>query len=114
MEDYGAMRWNAGKKRLDYFIGIRDELVKGDIEGTVKLEIAEGLYAVFDTLPSTQHDFVRTIHGTWDWIYKKWLPNSGYRRGAGFELESYVESSKTYSERIYVPIVKEEKDDRND
>lgn len=114
VEDYGAMKWNAEKKRLDYFIGIREELVKGDTTGTNRLEIAKGLYAVFDTLPSTQHDFVSTIHRTWDWIYKHWLPGSGYRRGEGFELESYVESSKTYSERIYVPIVKEEEHDRND
>ena len=114
MEDYGAMKWNVEKNRLDYFIGIREELVKGDTNGTVRLEVAEGLYAVFDTPASSQHDFVRTIHRIWDWIYKEWLPGSGYRRGGGLELESYVETSKTYSERIYVPIVKGEEYDRND
>lgn len=107
VEDYGAMKWNPDKNRLDYYIGICEEFVRGDITGTVKLDVSEGLYAVFDTTPATQHDFVNTIHRTWDWIYNEWLPNSGYHRGNGYEFEVYVEASKKYSERIYVPLEKE-------
>lgn len=103
-EDFGVMRRNAEKGRLDYYIGICAEKAKGDISGTVRLDIAEGLYAVFDTPPASQHDFVGVIHRTWDWIYSDWLPNSGYRRGDGFEMESYAETSRKYSERIYVPL----------
>lgn len=109
-EDFGAMVWNVEKKRLDYYIGIRAEEAKGDITGTVSLNIVGGLYAVFDTKPTTQHDFVDTIRRTWDWIYRVWMPGSGYRRADGFEFESYVESSREYSEQIYVPLVKENED----
>lgn len=103
-EDFGVMRWNPEKGRLDYYIGICAEKANGDISETVRLDIADGLYAVFDTPPASQHDFVSVIRRTWDWIYGDWLPNSGYRRGDGFEMESYVEESRKYSERIYVPL----------
>lgn len=106
VEDFGAMKWNPQKNGLDYYIGINANYAKGDTTGTVLLNIAEGLYAIFDTPPATQHNFVNIIRHTWDWIYKEWLPNSGYHRASGFELESYVESSRKYSERIYVPLIK--------
>lgn len=106
-EDIGVMIWNAEKQGLDYFIGIRAEDAKGDISGTVRLDIEGGLYAVFDTPPAEQHDFVDVIRRTWEWIYAVWIPESGYRRGSGFEMECYVESSRKYTERIYVPIEKE-------
>lgn len=54
-----------------------------------------------------QHNFVSTIRETWSWIYRDWLPNSGYIRADGFELESYIEVSKKYVEQIYIPIKKE-------
>lgn len=103
-EDYGVMCWNCEKSRLDYYIGICAERAKGDISGTVRLDIAGGLYAAFDTPPASQHDFVSVIHRTWSWIYNDWLPGSGYRRGEGFEMECYRETSRKYSERIYVPL----------
>lgn len=105
--DFGAMVWNRETKRLNYYIGIPVCEAKGNLEETVRLEITGGLYAVFDTPPVTQHDFVSTIRRTWDWIYGVWMPSSGYCRANGFELESYMESSREYSERIYVPIKKE-------
>ena len=105
-EDFGAMRWNAQEGQLDYFIGIRAEEANGDTAKTVRIDIDGGLYAVFETPSATAHDFVATIRRTWDWIYSDWIPQSGYRRAPGFELESYVESSRKYSERIYVPLIK--------
>ena len=107
VEDFGAMIWDGEKGRLIYHIGIKEEKAKGDLSHTVRLEIQGGLYAVFETPPATQHDFVSTIRHTWDWIYRDWLPDSGYRRAPGFEMESYVESSREYTERIYIPIEKE-------
>lgn len=80
---------------------------KGDRTGTVRLEIRGGKYAVFETQPAAPQDFVGVIRRTWDWIYGVWLPRSGYRRADGYELESYIESSRTYTERIYVPIERE-------
>ncbi len=107
-EDFGVMIWNRDTNRLDYFIGIRSEETAGDTSGTVRLDISGGLYAVFDTPTVGQHDFVGTIRRTWDWIADVWLPQNCYERTGGFELESYVESSRKYSERIYIPIVKKE------
>ncbi len=106
-EDFGVMMWNSEKGRLNYYIGIKANAVNGDEQNTLKLQINGGLYAVFETQPVSQHDFVSTIRSTWDWIYRQWLPDNGYERAEGFELESYIESSRKFTERIYVPIRKE-------
>ncbi len=107
VEDFGACIWNRGKGRLDYFIGIRESDAKGDLTGTLTLEIAGGEYAVFDTPTTTQLHFVASIHRTWDYIARVWLPENGYRRTGGYELESYIEQSRSFSEKIYIPITKE-------
>ena len=104
--DFGAMAWNEALGRLDYHIGIRQIEAKGNLYGTTRLEIEGGLYGIFDTPPASQHDFVASIKKTWDWIYGEWLPNSGYRRGGGYEMECYTEAEKSFTERIYVPLVK--------
>lgn len=106
-EDYGVMSWNQENSYLDYYIGVPAESVKGNVDGTVKLNIKGGLYAVFETSAATQHDFVTTVRETWDWIYNVWLPQSGFKRNDGYEFEKYIESSKIYKETIFVPIVKE-------
>lgn len=90
--------------KLDYFIGIRKNNALGDIDGTVELLIQAGLYAVFATPRTSHYDFVNTIHRTWDYINSKWLQNSGYRRTGGYEFESYIEESRTFSEKIYIPL----------
>ncbi len=105
--DYGAMRWDPEKKKLDYYIGIESHNAVGNTENTVVLNIKGGLYAVFETAPSSQHRFVDTIRKTWDWIGNCWLPQNGYKRRNDFELERYTESSKIYSETIFIPIEKE-------
>ena len=107
VEDFGAMMWDNIKEQLIYYIGIKADAAKGDITNTVRLKINGGLYAIFETHTATQHNFVNIIRSTWNWIYRDWLPNSGYQRAPGFELESYVESSRKYMERIYIPIEKE-------
>ena len=107
VEDFGAMIWDDKKGKLIYHIGIKADAAKGNIADTQQLEISSGLYAVFETPHTNQHDFVRMIRSTWDWIYSDWLPNSGYCKAEGFEQESYIETSKEYIERIYIPIKKE-------
>jgi len=103
-EDYGVSAWNWQENRLDYYIGIRKENALGDTDGTVEIMIQGGLYAVFTTPRTSHFDFVNTIHRTWDYINSKWLPNSRYRRREGFEFESYIEESRTFSEKIYIPL----------
>lgn len=106
--DWGVMQRDPLTGKLSYWIGVREEHAQGDRTGTVRLPIRGGLYATFDTAPATQHDFVQTIHRTWDWIYDVWLPASGYRRGPGYEMECYTETDRTYSERIFVPLERNE------
>lgn len=106
-EDFGVSAWNRERQKLDYYIGMREEEAAGDPTGTVLLTIPGGTYAVFDTPPATQFDFVRTIHLTWNYIGKIWLKENGYRRTGGYELESYTEESRLFSERIYIPIIRE-------
>jgi len=102
--DYGVGSWNEAARRLDYFIGIRSEQALGDVAGTQTLLVPGGLYAVFSTPPTTHADFVNAIHRTWRYIEGTWLPQSGYRRTDAPMFETYVEVSRTFSERIFIPI----------
>ena len=102
--DYGVMKYSHQEKALHYWIGIRTEEAitrENDVE---RLTIPEGLYAIFETPPATQHAFSGVIRKTWDWIGNVWLPQSGYARRDSFELERYAESSKAFTETIFVPI----------
>lgn len=101
-EDYGVSAWNEQDNKLDYFIGIQKDNVLKPIDGTIELSIKGGLYAVFETPKTSHYDFVNTIHRTWDFINYKWLPNSGYKRTGDYEFESYIEESRTFSEKIYI------------
>jgi AraC family transcriptional regulator len=103
-EDYGVSIRNQRNGRLDYYAGIREENAHGERDGTIELTIPGGLYAVFKTPEATHEDFVNTIHRTWAYINTDWLKNSGYVYTGGFEFECYVEKSRVYSEKIYVPI----------
>ena len=104
--DYGACLWNQEKNKLDYWIGIRETDAHGDRDGTIELQIAGGLYAVFKTPPSTNFDFVNCIHRTWDHINHVWLAENGYAKRFDYEFECYLEESRVFSETIYIPIIK--------
>lgn len=103
-EDYGVSYRAKMDAELEYYIGICVENACGDLAGTVELTIAGGKYAAFATPVTTQEDFVNTIHRTWGYINAEWLPYSGYRRTGGCEFESYMEESRVFSEKIYIPI----------
>lgn len=108
VEDYGVSLRDDQRGKIDYFIGIRKQDAKGDLTGAITLDIKEGLYVVFQTPRATHFNFVNTIHRTWEYIYT-WLPENGYVRTGDYELESYVEESRLFSEIIYIPIRKREK-----
>jgi AraC family transcriptional regulator len=103
-KDFGVSIWNDKENKIDYFIGINKENALGDLKGTVELLVKGGLYAMFRT-PKTSHDnFINTIHNTWNFINNVWLPSSRFNRKIGYEFECYVEESRTFSEKIYIPI----------
>ncbi len=103
-EDFGVSSWNKEKNRLDYYIGVRTDEAKGDLSDTQKIYINSGQYAVFQTPLSSHAGFVNNIHRTWDYIYKIWLPNSEYEITGTYEFESYIEQSRAFSEKIFIPI----------
>ena len=107
VEDYGISCWNAEKNRLDYAIGVKEEHACGDRSNTVVLDIPQGMYAVFETPPAGSFDFVSTIHRTWEYIIHKGLQENGLRRISGPEFETYMEESRTFQEKIYIPVIKE-------
>ena len=102
--DYGVSHWNHTKQQLDYFIGIQTAHATGNTDGTVQIEIPGGVYAVFMVPPSSHFEFVNTIHQTWQYINQVWAPPNGYTRIGSYEFETYTETSRTYSEEIYVPL----------
>ncbi len=103
-KDFGVSSWNKEKNRLDYYIGVRTNEAKGDLSDTQKIYINSGQYAVFQTPQSSHAGFVNNIHRTWDYIYKIWLPNSEYELTGSYEFESYIEQSRAFSEKIFIPI----------
>ena len=98
--DYGVCTPNG------YFIGIKSAAAKGETADAARLFVSGGLYAVFSTPKATQYTFVTAIHRTWRYILNIWMPKSGYKCTTkhGFQYESYIESSRTFSEDIHIPI----------
>lgn len=88
----------------NYIIGVDQKEDKPGPDNTVKITIPAARYAVFNTPPADSFTFVETIHDTWNYIYSKWLPESTYKRSNGFDFECYCEESRTYSQKIYIPI----------
>lgn len=105
--DYGVSDWDAKNKNLTYYIGIKTELAKGDVSGTTELIIPGGIYAVFTTAKASHFDFVDTVQNTWNYIEGVWRPQNGYQNTGGYEFECYVETSNTFSEKIFIPIGEE-------
>ncbi len=104
-EDVGCSVYNESG-RYAYIIGVWTD--RPGPEGTVSLPVPAGLHAVFATPPADAFSFVETIHNTWDAIYSKWLPMSPYARAPGPDYDAYCEISRTFSEKIVIPIVRKE------
>lgn len=105
-EDYGVSTWNESENKPDYFIGINKKNALGDTDGTVELLIQGGLYAIFTTPQTSHYNFVNTIQSTWAYINGIWIPRSQYISSTRheYQLESYTEESRSFSEKIYIPI----------
>ena len=107
--DYGVSYWNNEKMWLEYFIGIKTSHAQTNTSGTLQIEIPSGLYAIFTTPPSSHFDFVNTVHRSWEFINKVWLPKNEFKRIGRYDFETYIETSRVYSEDIYIPIRKIER-----
>jgi hypothetical protein len=84
-----------------------------DLAGVVK---ADALFGTPDAIAIVEGDDIGSIfactlagiHEAFDYAYKTWLPQSGYQRGGGPDLELYGEEFDPESGRddmyIYIPI----------
>lgn len=100
--DYGFSVWNFEENRLEYYAGILTEYAHGDLTGTMQLNVNGGLYAVFDTPSADKYTFVNAIRRAWEYIMQEWIPQSGYVYPGDCDFETYRESSREYSERIFI------------
>lgn len=88
---------------LDYMAGNPVETV-GDLPtGMTHWDVPANTYAVFEaTLP--------TLGETFDHIYNKWLPTSGYQQAPGPYFERYGETFDPHDPNsklsVYIPVVK--------
>jgi AraC family transcriptional regulator len=86
---------------FDYVAGFEVDSVAGIPQGMVSWEVPEQSYAVF---PCT----LKTIHETYQYAFKSWLPESDYQAGDGPDFEFYDENFNPEEEDpelyIYVPV----------
>ncbi|MCI8975000.1 MAG: AraC family transcriptional regulator [Lachnospiraceae bacterium] len=104
--DYGFSVWNFEQGKLDYYAGILTEYAKGNVSGTIQLNVNGGLYAVFDTPKADKYTFVNTIRRTWDYIMHEWIPQSAYEYLGDCDFETYRECSREFTEQIFIHIRK--------
>lgn len=83
--------------------------VQDDLGERVVHSIPSREYAVFTTPRASPSTFVATVHRTWDRIVREWIPSSPWPADQSYDFELYCEASRTYSEEIWVPILRNEK-----
>jgi len=81
------------------------------IEENLKYELTAA--SIAGAAGYSEYHFLRIFRQTTgmtpgDYIARVWLPETGWRRTGTFELESYMEESRQYSEKIYIPITGKE------
>lgn len=101
---YGVTdNYNEESGEFDYVAGIEVDSSADIPEGMVSIDVPEQTYAVFtSTLPK--------LFETYHQFYESWLPQSGYNRADGPELELYDETFNPADENsvlyIYIPVMR--------
>ena len=101
---YGVTdNYNEESGEFDYVAGIEVDSSADIPEGMVSIDVPEQTYAVFtSTLPK--------LFETYHQFYESWLPQSGYNRAHGPELELYDETFNPADENsilyIYIPVMR--------
>ena len=89
---------------FSYIIGCEVTTTENKPAGMVARTVSAATYAVF----TARGNMPDAIQQTTRSIYREWLPNSGYRRTDGADIERYderFEDSDNPEMDIYVPIV---------
>lgn len=98
---YGLMS-NFSENAMDYTAGISVTDAADLPAGMTRWDVPENTYAVFETT-------LATIPQTFDYIFAKWLPGSGYQQKDDVYLERYGETFSPDDNpvlSIYIPVVK--------
>ena len=103
---YGVMgNFDKDSGEFDYVAGLEVDPKAETPEGMVRWDIPEAYYAV---LPCT----LPTLKDAFDFVCKKWMPESGYQGTNGPEFEYYPPSFDPQvpdSELlIYIPVIKKD------
>jgi AraC family transcriptional regulator len=88
---------------FEYIAGLEVTQVENVPEGMVVREVPASQYAVFTHLGSLEK-----LPATYEYIYRTWIPQSGYQLREGLDFELYNEDFKDFAPDskfyIYVPI----------
>ncbi|MCH4886753.1 AraC family transcriptional regulator [Acidaminobacter sp. JC074] len=104
-----SMKFNDDVSSYDYgWLEVHDDLLyywigteSGD--GEYIMTIPKGLYLKFETPKADAFTFVETIHETLDNVYK-YLEENNIRQNGSYAFERYIESSRTFSEEIFISV----------
>ena len=88
---------------FEYIAGLEVSQVEDVPDGMVVREVPASQYAVFTHLGSLEE-----LSATYEYIYRSWIPQSGYQLTGGPDFEMYNEDFKDFAPDskfyIYVPI----------
>ena len=114
--EVGMIVPSGNRELVKYILGvIVDDFSKTTKDMTL-IEVPEAIYAVFTTPPvdysedneNAEEDFVKSIKGTWKYIFNEWFTNSGYEyNDSKMDFEFYDERChfrKDTVMEIYVPV----------
>ena len=100
---YGVCFNFDGADNMDYMCAVEVSVASALPAELTELQVAEQKYAVF-----AHRGHISKIGGTWDAIFKQWLPTSGYRMVKAPQLEIYGEefNSRTGTGlvEIWIPV----------
>lgn len=90
--------------RFDFLTGVKipdDSNISQDL---VTVTIPEQLYAIFESQPANEPDFIQELINTWRYIDYYWLPNSPYEYSGGIQFNEYEPYGRPLKKVFYVPI----------
>jgi AraC family transcriptional regulator len=93
-----------------YVIGMEVKKGARAPEGMIYRNFPELEYAVFTTPKSNEGLFTSSIQSTWNYIFTKWFPQSGYEHYGSVEFELYDKrcyGSENKEIDIYIPVKKQ-------
>ena len=115
-EEYGiCINTTQGSGQLDYVIGVTVDDPDRVPDAFDQMTIEPCAYAVF-AVPTVDRpaEVPKAIQGTWDYIYREWLPGSGYAYANGHpDFEWYGPRDGGNHCDIYIPVIRKEEEEED-